>query len=255
MLPPDAFVYKLPWILDPSQRVLFEGAAYNFNAARHAYEEIFARASSMGTAVIDERKDKDVALFRAAWSMIDSSFMLSKILMRLQLDGDSRVKAFNVHAAIATEMRNRADHLHMNFANTANLSAPTPLMGTISYFFLSRLSPMEGEMILISTGSMPSKSKLRMVNPAGKDVTFPVGLFSFQAFGELLNLSELNNCIEALAPIFCNELEEKVRVACTELAEAHGVSADKLMEHPGGGLRIAMKVEFNETKNGGSDKL
>jgi hypothetical protein len=69
--------------------------------------------------------------------MNDATYMLSNIFHQLGMTEYVRVKAFNAHAATAREMRNRADHLHGNFASIANLSTPMALLDTISYFYCS----------------------------------------------------------------------------------------------------------------------
>jgi hypothetical protein len=250
----DAFLRRLPSVVDPAQVVHLEALVFSLDAIAASMAAIRAITMACREKIGEAGRQVHVALFTHAWTIVDCVHVVRQVLGALDYRSDL-ADAFREKHGSATALRNKMDHLTQNARNVGYAKGRPPVFGALGYFCIpaehirfddGRQTVSGGVILMISMGRLAEGTSAPLVNPGGRKIRGVASLFRLDAFDQGLELEE---AAEDLGPLVVemNEFyEAQCREAAYALSEEHKVPIEALLAHPGGGLTIGMKVSFPE---------
>ncbi|MEE8294937.1 MAG: hypothetical protein V3R64_04430 [Sphingomonadales bacterium] len=244
------FLIHPPQGLNPEQRFIFEGIGYSIQGIEIAFKRLEKGSLNFikdSTEITDQDRTE---LFLDVWSIIDRADALIQLITREEARFSTSVtKQFILDHSAARNLRNYMDHLAGNISNIVNSKKRwPPIYGALS--FVSAHPNEKGEIeeavvILVTSGSFKDKSTLPVVNPAGRELKIPVGLFQISAFDQTLYISKLYEDVKKIREFFESKIAPSARKMITEEATKKGVDIEEALSPSMEGLHVMMKVKFN----------
>jgi hypothetical protein len=256
MLPQNAFLRRLPDVVDAEQALRCEALVFSADSISINYNKLRFIAAKYGERADDFHNIDRVHLFNAAWQIVDQVHCVCLILRALTMDRElSEAAAFCSKFLVARNMRNRMDHLNDNARNRAAAKGPLPpLFGSISYLAVDPTNirndadgPQITAATIVSVLSGPLRGSLRtsIVNPGGRDFEPPVGVFRLDAFREVFDIDDVVGALGPLMADINERVERSIRTQAEALARDHGHSVEALLAQPAVGLTLCLKIGFD----------
>jgi len=249
----DSFFRRLPHVLEPSQKLRFEALVLSADTLEYAFQNMREVATRCGYQ-IDRVSSRDrTALLSSAWTIVDHLHAARQLIPHFFRDEPGPVtKAFLATTEVAQHFRNKMDHLNSNIGNLSkSKKLRTPLFGALSYFVtdeyrITSVGPelVNGYIMTIMAGSIFGGEHLPAVNPVGHGVAAPVDLFQLSGYGETLLLGTPLSMLSKILAGLEKDAETQIRIGVERLSAEKGIPVDELSGHHGGGLVVAVKVQF-----------
>jgi hypothetical protein len=264
MITETSFFKNIPASITLEQRLIWEGAGWAIGAISWSFDRL--KQAALQIDLDDKRSRSDLVreIFACCWSIIDQSHMLRELLKRSQPREDGPTDKFIKKIEAVTLIRNAMDHLHKNIKNIANAKdARPPLFGVLSFCFvkdrhLTKNSNGETVMTGCAVVSMTAgalthpQHHWRAINPMGRLMEVPVGLFLFQAFEYTVSFSELMTDLAALVRHYDTTVKADQELQLRQFARANGLDEGKVVtEHLAGDLFAFIEMEFEPTRLSG----
>jgi hypothetical protein len=257
MLSDQSFFKKIPTVITLEQRLIWEGAGWAIDMIFGSYERLRQAAIRIDTGSTQYPTLVAQEMFACAWSIIDQCHMLCNILKRSSPPPRGPTANFIERCKAVTLIRNSMDHLHSNIKNIANKkSALPPLFGAMSF---SRVEPehvIEGKLrgckvITITAGALTHPNHtFGFLNPAGRSIELPVGMFEFEAFEHRLSLSDLVLDLRKLVEIYDTDVKAEQEEQIRRFARDNGLDEEKVMNEHLGSLMIGLEIRFDNDDSG-----
>jgi hypothetical protein len=234
---------------------MLEGIRWSIDCIFWSFQQLTVAAVGVSK---DNQEAFDLPIFTNCWSIVDQCHMLRKLLEELPHAESNPLTDFVSKFESATLIRNRMDHLHSQLGNLANTKEQRPpILGVLSYCRLEEsdlavgqdgtLRPVGCEIVTLAAGNLAmTNHSFEAVNPAGKIITAPVGLFQFEAFDQKLDISELRSGLDDVVKFFDTKVRKNVEDSIREQANEHGLDPETLIaERIAGGLRVFLHIRFD----------
>ncbi len=135
MLADDAFLRQLPTGIAPEQAVLIETLVYCADAVETSYDAIRLTALTHGDqAARSMNRSARVRMFTDAWTIVDCIHVARQVLQALAYPTAAATQ-FQTKYEIASQLRNKMDHVVGQARNHSNRKDQPPLLGMISYCY------------------------------------------------------------------------------------------------------------------------
>jgi hypothetical protein len=259
MLSETSFFKRIPTVIALEDRLIWEGAGWAIDMIFWSYDRLKRAATHIDTNSTEFPTSLAQEMFACAWSIIDQCHMLRAIFRRSGPPEDGPTSKFLEKFEAATRIRNAMDHLHSNVKNLANKKGSfPPLFGALSFCTVGPDEIVAGEhgkpnirgckIVTITAGALTHPNHgFRGVNPAGRLIELPVGLFEFEAFEHRLSFSELVSDLRKLVELYDTVVKADRDERIRELAREKGLDGEKLINEHLGSLMIALHVAFEPT--------
>ncbi|BCN13353.1 hypothetical protein RPSD_52380 (plasmid) [Ralstonia solanacearum] len=246
MLADNAFLRRLPTILNGTQTVQLEALVFSADAIDVSFERICSLAIAHRENICSASRRVHVEMLMHAWTIVDCLHVVRQVLKVLDYRTPKAVAFAQAYEA-ATLLRNRMDHLTSNAGNVAKAKGRPPVYGALGYVCIpeakllidgGQVSVTGGGIVSLSAGQFAGGGQVVLINPVGHELSVPVGGFRLDAFGCSLELASAHRDFRALLA----EIDERLAEQCTARARAlsteRGIPMEELMANPPGGLAI-----------------
>jgi hypothetical protein len=153
MIPDDAFLRRLPTVLDAAQVVQLEALVFAADAIEASLASIRQITAHHRERLGEAGGNVRVGLFIFAWTIVDSIHVVRQILTALDYK-TPRALAFHEKYEAATVLRNKMDHLAGQAKNLGNAKGRPPLFGVLTYICIPEEKASEKEGKVTVTGGM-----------------------------------------------------------------------------------------------------
>lgn len=245
---------RLPQTFNAEQRLALDALVFSADTVAHSIASLQELAAAHGSAIVQAPSRVRVAMFQAAWSIVDHLHVARQLLKKL-VSGEygPELGAFDALGEIATLMRNCMDHLHQKIPNLARAKGVrAPVLGSLGYVLLEREDIeiaddgkriVGAKSIIMTTGAMLPGQSMPGVNPAGRDLTPPADLFQLSAGDQSLELSEAARRLSGVMAFLEAQCEEQIPKAAAEAAASDGRPIKDHLAHLGAGFTFVMKLK------------
>jgi hypothetical protein len=256
MIANGSFLRRLPAILDGTQVVQIEALVFSADAIDASFNAIQRLATKYKQEICGAPRLAHVEIFTNAWTIVDCIHVVLQVLSALDYQTPLAL-AFQENYKSARALRNRMDHLIGNARNVANSKGRAPVFGAISYVCVpdekivrknGQIVITGGGAVMLSTGRFAGGQRILAVNPAGRELTIPVGGFRLEAFDELLDFDEAVKDLRALMIEINDRLEKQTAELADGLSKEHGIPLEKLLANAPGGLSFYLPFELGMEK-------
>jgi hypothetical protein len=237
----NSYVAHPPKLFLLRDRLCLEAIAYSMDSISASLEFIQCLTAKYSDAEFGPSFSEQElrALCSDVWNVVDQLHMLRKLLEQLDPQRAGIPGEFAKKYGVATEIRNKMDHLHQNLDNLANAkSGRSTIFGSLSYVANPRFEEEEGSRVFkgkIVTQPFGDLThaihSMGSVNPSGKPVPLneKTGLFEFMAFGLTLPIYTLTNDLKTLAAILENGAKNIAKNVVEE-AKARGENTEGALD-------------------------
>jgi hypothetical protein len=249
------FLHALPIGLIREHRMLLEAIGYAADMLELAVSRLEQNTTSivkraprhLQISVLERR-----TLFLDAWAAVDQAHNLGTFLRFAARDGivDSHVlRDYQASAENARQARNKMDHLAGNLRNLANREQATlPLYGLLKFFWIDAVENGEvksGHITVYGAGAFHhGDSKHSIPYVGGRELDSKVGLFSLEAFGIEVDLSELAMKSARARSFLNSKFAEHTRRGIAEAARQLGEDPVLALTQAPGPMSSDMLVGF-----------
>jgi hypothetical protein len=136
MIPDDAFLRRLPAVLDGAQAVQLEALVFSADAIDANFATIKCIIAAWGKEICNAPRQLHVELFTRTWASVDCLHVVREILEALDYKTPLAI-AFREKYEAASELRNLMDHLKSNARNVANAKHRPPIFGVLGYIYVA----------------------------------------------------------------------------------------------------------------------
>ncbi len=258
MLDPNAFLRKLPHVLDPTQRIFLEAIVFSTDAMDICFNRILATAQHYRLDIFSSGDFIKKQMIMDSWAIVDFVHNIRQSLFRLgfQVKPGARKDFFDNFEA-ATLLRNAMDHIGSNARNIANRKVRLPIYGVLGYLYFPGGVPSGGQgnggnsdcyAIALSSGRAENGTQFPIINPHGLEIRGMVCQFKIDAFSFSLNLEEAIVAARAMIDELNARAEDDITSKMKELVDREGGNLEELLHHGPVGTSICLKYSF---ENGG----
>jgi hypothetical protein len=252
MLPDDAFLRRLPTIVESAEAVQLEALIFSADAVEVSLDIIRHVTASHRQKICEAPRQVHVGLFTHAWTIVDCIHVTRQVLSALDYRTPQAI-AFQDKYECATLLRNSMDHVTENAKNVANAKRRPPMFGALGYICIpdanivtekdGTVSANGGGIVMLATGRFPGGERIKLVNPASQMLTGFVGGFRLEAFSDALNLEEAERDLSALIIELNDVIEKKFLEHARAISKDRGIPMEKLTANPIGGLSMFLAFE------------
>lgn len=246
------FLMHPPQVLSPEQKVCLEGIGHSFLGIEISFQRLKENSSKF-TKKTDSTTDLEHAvLFVDAWSMVDHGHALIQLISRKKTGISSPlINQFIEENNAVGELRNSMDHLANNLKNISeNKKNRTPISGVLGFVSAKPDETgkiQKGESIIVTSGSLREEPNLPLVNPLGRKITPPIGLFQLSAFEKKLDISKFYRDAMALRQHIENDLAPKIIDKIVAVTMGKNGKIEEALSPTMGGIHAMMTFE-NKSK-------
>ncbi|WP_343726709.1 hypothetical protein [Burkholderia seminalis] len=261
MLSDDAYIRKLPAFLDPVQRVHLESLAFSADAIAISISRIKHIANQYGTQISSASSTERTEMIIHAWTIVDCVHVIRQTLTALKFKKESVVNYISKYDSART-LRNKMDHLTGNAKNVSNSKGTSPTYGCLGYIYISNedltfangtTTPAAAHSMCVMSGTVLGEQKLKIINPAGKELRMPSCLFELDAFGESISLEQAAEDSIGLISELSSSTEKELRDAAEKISTDHNVSKEELLAHHAAGVSVCVRIEFSNLPKSADD--
>lgn len=229
MLGHDAFLRRLPQILDSEQRIRLEALVFSADTIDVSYAAIVALTSKYAESITNITRTDRIRLFANVWTIVDQLHSCRQLCSSLGFE-TQLIRSFT--------------------------GARAPLFGVLSYIVIpdsdreivgAEVKVSGGGIALIAAGTLSHAQSMGSVNPAGRMLSLPVSGFQFEAFDQLLKLDEAVEDTERVIGDLNKRIEEEIKDSARLIAEARGIPIEKLLAHFGADLALYLAFKIPES--------
>jgi hypothetical protein len=238
---------------------VLEAASFAIDAIFLSYERLKSDAVGVTVDRIDQAAHQlEHGIFVSVWSIVDQCHMLRNLLKELSLTPGGIIANFIEEHGNVTLVRNRMDHIHNQLKNIAEKKVPSPpLFGVLSFCRVSEKDierSIDGTFVMkrclgitIAASSLThTKHDFQLINLTGKSLEIPNGMFEFQAFENIIEISklikDLNKVVDHFETFVKPRIEERIRVAATE----KGLDPEQVLNERLGRYKVEVVYAFDE---------
>lgn len=245
-----SFLRRLPVALIAKERLRFDAIVTASDIVNQAFGSMRQFAIQAGANLDKFGNAGRAFMLSQCWTLVDQ---LHAIRQLIEPSGAGKAGPFSQAlldiAEPATLLRNKMDHLAKNLDNLSKLKGVRPpLFGSLSYFYSPDASPRGGNVITIMSGSLHGEDLMPCINPIGREIPLPAGLFTLSAFGHQLEfdlaLASLRDWLETNEAKIEESLRHQIRSKFSSDDDY-----EKAMATLGGGLAFVLVMEFTEDEN------
>jgi hypothetical protein len=253
MLPDDAFLRRLPNIVNPPEVVYIEALVFSADTVEMSLAAIRRITIQQDKNICEAPRIVRTELFTHGWAIINSLHVVLQVLHVLQYK-TPLANAFVAKYRDAHTLRNKMHHISQNAKNTVNAKGRPPLFGVISYvhvppeFITERegaIAVLGGGTVMLSAGRLPGGAAMDLVNPAGERLNVPVGGLRLQAFDKTIVLEAAAEDLGALMVEINSNFEKRIHQHAADILKDHGIPLAKSLGHPPSGLSVYLAFQFN----------
>jgi hypothetical protein len=253
MLAKDAFLRRLPGVVDGRQAVQIDALVFSADAIEASMRGIRGIAAAYMERIVGAPHAVQVEMFVRAWSVVDCVHVVRQTLAALEY-GTPLATAFIEKYACARRLRNGMDHLSQNAANAAKSKGTPPIFGALGYVCVpgNNVTMHDGKptvsgcgVVVLALGPSRDGAQMPAINPTGRELRIPVSAFQLAAFDEILELEQMETDLRRLMAEVNTRLEAQVTEQVRSLAKQHGLATEKLLESPARGLSAYLKINFD----------
>lgn len=255
MLPKDAFLRRLPKVVDSTQAVQLDALLFSADAIQASMAAIRRVAAVYLDRIVGAPHEAQVELFTRAWSIVDCIHVVRQVLAALDYE-TPQASAFIEKYENARRLRNGMDHLSQNAANLAKRKGSPPVFGSLAYVCVppKNIAMTDGEptltgagLVLLAIGRATDGGQMPAINPLGRPLRVPVGGFQLAAFDEVLELEQAEDDLKELVVEVNDRLEKDLTARIEAAAEQHGLPVEKLMGADARGVSVYVAMKFEPT--------
>ncbi|SHH35597.1 hypothetical protein SAMN05444169_7034 [Bradyrhizobium erythrophlei] len=249
------FLHALPIGLIREQRMLLEAVGYAADMLELAVSRLEQNVTSfvkraprhLDISVLERR-----ALFLDVWAAVDQAHNLGTFLRgaaQQEVVDHPVLRDYRASAENARLARNKMDHLAGNLRNLANREQATlPLYGAFKFFWIDKVEEGRvtgGHITIFGAGAYHhGSSKLTIPDVRGRELDARVGLFSLEAFGIEVDLSELATKSARVRSFLNSEFAEHTRRGIAAAARKRGEDPDAAIEQVPGPMSFDQPLGF-----------
>ncbi|MBX9827904.1 MAG: hypothetical protein K2Y27_23250 [Xanthobacteraceae bacterium] len=251
MIPSNAFLRRLPTILNGAEAIQIEALVFSADAIEVSFGAIRAITSQHRERIVDVDRAVHVELFIRAWTIVDCLHVTRQTLRAIDYGTPLATKFLDQYEC-ASKLRNQMDHISGNAKNVANAKGRPPIFGALSYVCLrgedvavfdGQVSVSGGGMVTITAGRFPGGQRLSLVNPAGREMRGPVGMFRLEAFNEMLELEHAADDLRSLMAEVNGKLETRMLEQARKISDEKGIPLDRVMANPIGSVAVFLAFQ------------
>jgi hypothetical protein len=249
------FLHALPVGLVREQRMLLEAIGYAADMLELAVSRLEQNATSivkraprhLQISVMERR-----ALFLDAWAAVDQGHNLGTLLRLAARDKVVNSAVFDSYLASAERARlarNKMDHLAQNLRNLANREQATlPLYGLLKFFWIDEVEGGQvksGHKTIFGAGTFHHRDSNHSIPyVGGRELDAKVGLFSLEAFGIEVDLSDLATKSAKVRGFLNTKFAEHTRLGIAEAARKLGEDPELALKQAPGPMSSDLAVGF-----------
>jgi hypothetical protein len=232
MISENSPLRRLPDNLNLRQRLILDAIRYGAEMTSSAYYQLQNTLLTFSNWESGDLPENGfVSAFSEAWSIVDCIDRLQPSIKLLPGRETIRdIDEFFKSAQYVRLLRNSVQHLHARFDRL--VSAKQGTWGSISWVSFSGSNKPIPIINMIGTGSMQGGLEYKMVNPAVKELSSPIGLITLNAHGYSIEidilLQALSKAISAIEAALAGQFsglttsvaDVYVRIPITEVSEA-----------------------------------
>ena len=244
MLADDAFLRRLPSIIDEAQAIQVEALVFSADAVQVSLAAIQQTAFHHRENIVTAGRAIHTYLLMQAWTMVDCAHVVLQILHELDYR-TPLAQNFQANYASARKLRNKMDHLAKNASNTALSKRRPPVFGALGYICIPDKNIVSvdgtnritgGGIVSITAGRAIGSKAVNLVNPSS--VSAIVSGFRLDAFDHSLDLEKAAKDLDILIAEMNDTLEKKAIDQAEQEARRSGLPAERLLAHPPAGLSM-----------------
>jgi len=228
IIPPECFLRKVPRSLSPDQRLSLDA----IRAATDMFELSLNRMESLALSISPNiqlafASGLMPALFVDAWAAVMNFDAIGEIVKFMDIKSAESI-AFQREGDHVRSLRNKFQHFPQNLVNRSKLKGPRfPQYGAITWTYTPKPDPdTDVSVVLCNLCANTEQMEMRSINPAGRNISRPIGCIELQAYGitiEFENLIATLQCfIDFINKKVCQHVTEQMR----EYASANGIDVD-----------------------------
>jgi hypothetical protein len=253
MLPDDAFLRRLPNIVNPPEVLYIEALVFSADTVEMSLAAIRRITIQQGKDICSAPRIVQTELFTHGWAIINSLHVVLQILHVIQYK-TPQANAFFAKYRDARTLRNKMDHIHQNARNTANAKGRPPLFGVMAYVHVppefiteneGAITVLGGGTVMLTAGRLPGGAAMGLVNPAGKSLNVPVGGFRLQAFDKTIALEAAAEDLGALMVEINSNIEKRIHQYAADILKDHGVPLETSLETSLSGFSVDLVFQSN----------
>jgi hypothetical protein len=255
MIPDDAFLRRLPTLLDATQVVQLEALVFAADAVGASLDIIRQITTHYREKLGEAGRPVTLTLFIHAWTIVDSVHIVRQVLTAIDYK-TPRALEFQKKYDCARVLRNKMDHLAENARNVGSSKGRPPVFGVLTYICLpddkviqqdGKVTVTGGMTAVVTTGRfITAGGRFTILNPAGLQFNGPVGGFRLDAFGELLELEEVERDLRALMAEVNGRLQDQALATATNISNERQIPIERLMANPPGGVIFFLPFNIDQ---------
>jgi hypothetical protein len=243
MIADDAFLRRLPSIIEQSQVVQIEALVFSTDAVEISMDRVRKISTSYREKICEAGRQVHVELLMHAWTVVDCINVVRQVLIALDYQTPAAITFLQKYEC-ARKLRNKMDHLSGNAANVAKSKGRPPVFGALGYICVpdanlemvdGRITATGGGIVTITAGRFEG-GKIELVNPAGLELKVPTGGFRLDAFDEHLDLEGAAKDLRHLVIEINGNFEKKISEQAAVISKERDIPIAKLLSNPVGGL-------------------
>jgi hypothetical protein len=259
MLSSGSILRRLPATVPLKERLNLEAMVFASDLLALAFHTIKRILLHYGTNIEKISEVDRSLLFLNVWTIVDQLHVLRQLVDKRRMGPTT--KKFYDDFESATLLRHRMDHLHRQIGNIANQKGRRPpIFGSLSFFLVTADEDgtslrdkvvRQGLIVTITSGTAPTgKASLPAPNPAGKSIDSPIGLFSFTAFDQTLDLEGGVIAAHAWMCGISEDIENQIRQQVSPENLPSGMTVEQAMAPaPMRNMVVTMTVKFKPDGN------
>lgn len=241
-----SFLRRMPQVVPIKERMRLDAIVTAADIIEQSSNVLRTVTAEIGTEIEKFGNIERAYIISQCWTLVDQ---LHAIRQLLETAHKKEPRPFTKHfleaALSATQLRNYMDHLAKNLPNLSNKKGSTlPLFGCLSYFYSVQKPPMIGHIVTIMSGVLHGDAMMPVINPLGRNLTLPAGMFTLSASHYSLDFGRAIAALRDWLGYVEGILEPDILGQLVQQGiPSSGIEA--AMASTGGGLVIALRIDFS----------
>lgn len=241
----DSYLRRLPIALLLKERLRFDAIVTASDIIGQAFNSLRQFTAEVGIDLDKFSNGGRAFALSQCWTLVDQLHAVRQLLKPPHgKDAKPFAKAFLDAALPATNLRNVMDHLASNLDNLAkSQGSKLPLFGSLSYFYSPEPSPVGGNIVTIMSGALHGNDVMPCINPLGRDLTLPTGLFTLSSSEHRLEFAQAIGALRDWIRMVESRIESDIRAQLAKQAKSEE-EVEASMATLGGGLAFVLQFDF-----------
>ena len=243
----NSYLRRLPIALVLKERMRFDAIVTASDIIGQAINSLRQFTAEVGIDLGKFSNGGRAFALSQCWTLVDQLHAVRQLLKPPRgKEPGPFAKTFLDAALPATNLRNVMDHLAGNLDNLSQLKgSKLPLFGSLSYFYSPAPSPIGGNIVTIMSGALHGNDLMPCINPCGRDITLPTGLFTLSASEHELEFGHAIGALRDWIRMVESKIEGDVRAQVAKRTKSED-EIEAAMATLGGGLAFVVQFDFIE---------